>query len=343
VVNLARASNKMRTLQNRLPALASMTFGWSLSKPAYVCAKMTARCNSRCRHCDVWRQDDLGRELSTGEWFRVLSELAAWLGPFPMVFTGGEALLRGDLIAILQQAVRLGIRVELLTNALLIDQELAQSIVSTGIERITVSLDGFSPEVHDRFRGGDGFHARTTAALQALIRWRRRLAAPLSILLKTVISADNVRELAALARFAAHNGLQIRYQPIEQNYGQPPDPGWYRDSPLWVRELAPLGEELAELKSLQQKEGAVVNDPADFDRYLRYFREPEPLMATIQGHDCRKRFRSCPHAVDNFVISEQGEVRMCFQMEPIGNVASGRPDRLWEDRQRCWAGPCEFR
>ena len=102
--------------ENRLLAEASLRSGLNLNKPSNLVAKMTMRCNSRCRHCDIWQIDYAEREMSTAQWLTALEQLRGWLGKFPMVFTGGEALLRPDLIKILKHAVGLGIQVELLTT-----------------------------------------------------------------------------------------------------------------------------------------------------------------------------------------------------------------------------------
>lgn len=336
--------NTVRSYYNRVCNRTSMITGLNLGKPTYVCAKMTMRCNSRCAHCDIWDMAYDERELSTAEWLRVLNELRAWLGPFRMVFTGGEALLRDDMPEIITHAAGLGIRVELLSNGIVIDSALASQIVAAGIEQITLSYDGLTPEVHDRFRGGVGLHAATTSAILTMARERRTQMAPLRILLKTVISANNLQELTAIARFAEEFGLEVQYQPIEQTYGEEQNPFWYLQSPFWINDMAALKQELNELRQMKLKGTCTIaNAPDDFDLFLRYFEQPETLMGTIQAHDNKIRDSHCPHAVGNFVIESNGDVRMCFRMEPIGNVNRSLPATMWHERRRCWAGPCDYR
>ncbi len=339
---------KTLTILKRLYAKSasqlSMRTGLSLNKPAYICAKMTMRCNSRCAHCNIWKMDFYPTELSTDDWFRILRELRSWLGRFRMVFTGGEALLRNEMCDILAHAVRLGIRVELLSNGIMLDAALAARVVATGIDQVTISFDGVTPEVHDRFRGKTGFHAATKAAILSLAEERRKQGRLLRILLKTVISTNNLHEITAVALWAKEQKLEVQYQPIEQNYGEEPSPDWYRHSPFWITDVASLRKEISALTQIKERGGGVIaNTAGDFDFFLSYFEKPETMMSAIQSHDNKVRKTSCPHAVGNFVMESNGDVRMCFRMEPIGNVSRTSPVTIWRERPRCWAGPCDYR
>jgi AdoMet-dependent heme synthase len=331
------------SIANRVLFKGAMMTGLSFNQPTYISLKMTNRCNSRCAHCNIWKIKYDEPELSTDQWFRALDGLRRWLGEFKIDFTGGEALLRPDMVAILAHAVKLGIHVELLSNGLIIDESLAKAIVDTGIDQVTISLDGLTAPVYDRFRGQEGFHEKTFAAINALNRLRQGGRRTMRILLKTVISNNNLHELVPIAEWVKKQGLEVQYQPIEQNYGEEPDDTWYRLSPLWVKDIGLLEKAIGELRRLKEQGYPIVNSDADFLRYVRYFREPEALMKQIKGHVSKKQGKSCNAGVGNFVISCNGDVRMCWMMKPIGNVAVTDPQRIWKKRKRCWAVPCGYR
>ena len=334
---------RLRAKGNNLLAEVSLKTGLNLNKPSYICAKMTMRCNSRCLHCNIWKIESGERELTTEEWRRALDGLHEWLGGLNMVFTGGEALLRHDMLEILAYAVSKNIRVELLSNGIVVGDQLAQRIVDSGIAQFTISLDGIKAETHDRFRGGSGFHAKALAAITALRACRQKQEKPLRILLKTVISANNLEELAAIARFSREQGLEVLYQPIEQNYGEEPDAGWYKESTLWIRDIVKLKDEVARLQELKRQGCPIVNPVDDLATIIRYFESPKELMAAVQAHDTRSAADTCRHAVTNFVISSNGDVRMCFKMEPIGNLRESTPKEIWDGRERCWVRKCNLR
>jgi len=333
---------KLSSVVNSALIRGAMITGRSLNKPTYICAKMTNSCNSRCVHCNIWKTNYETEELSTEQWLQTIDSMRRWLGKFEIVFTGGEALLRPDMIAILSHAVQLGIHVELLSNGLIIDEVMAKAVIDTGIDQVTISFDGLSAPVYDRFRGREGFHEKVLAAILALNRLRRGAARPMRLLLKTVISANNLHEIVPIAEWVKQQGLEVQYQPIEQNYGEEPDNGWYKVSPFWVKDFDLLEKSIEELRRLKAHGAPIANSDADLLRYLRYFKEPEDLMGMIKGHN-PKQYASCYTGVTNFVISSNGDVQHCFMMKPIGNVAMKDPAKIWKERMQCWAGPCEYR
>jgi len=328
---------------NSVLADISMRTGLNLNKPTYICVKVTMRCNSRCIHCNIWDMEFNEQELSTEQWKRSISDLRTWLGRFTLAFTGGEALLRPDMLEIIRHAKQHGITVRLNSNAIIIDESLAWQIVESGLDQITISLDGMLPSTHDEFRGGNQFHEKSIMALRYLSEAAHSQNSPLIIQLKTVIHNGNIDQLSDIARFAIANSYEILFQPIEQNYGEQPDSQWYKNSDLWVKDLYKLKYEIDTLKELGRNSSNISNTSSDFDTIYNYFEQPEALMDAVQGHDTKTSREYCRHAVTNFVISSNGDVRMCYKMEPIGNIALQAPGTIWENRFRCWNNKCMFK
>ena len=65
--------------------------------------------------------------------------------------TGGEPLLRKDLIEVLEYATKKGIRTGFATNGFFLDEKVARKIKDAGISSIQVSLDG-TEEIHNKIR-----------------------------------------------------------------------------------------------------------------------------------------------------------------------------------------------
>lgn len=327
---------------NRMLAELSMVSGRNLNKPLEVCCKMTMRCNSRCAHCDIWKKQ-YGEELTTAQWLRFLSELSKWVGKLNIVFTGGEALLRSDMMTILSHAVRRGFKVELLSNGLIFNDALAARIAAVGLEQITFSFDGIDARTHDAFRGVPGGHAKTVLAVESLVHYRAKYQTDFSILLKTVVNRTNVHQLGDIANWALSHHAENFFQPIEQNYEDDTGDDWYKSSPFWVTDVEPLETEIEKLKLLTAPLGPVRNTADNLAMMVAYFRHPESLMRTIQNHDINTPGRYCRHAVHRFDVSSDGDVRMCFRMTPVGNVGVSSPKTVWENRNTCWAKPCAYR
>jgi heme d1 biosynthesis radical SAM protein NirJ len=125
---------------------------------------LVRRCNLRCRHCYSFSADtEYAGELSTREVFGVMDDLRGFGVPV-LILSGGEPLLRPDLLDIAVRAKRLGFYVALSTNGTLIDRQNAGAITA-GFDYVGISLDG-RRETHDAFRGSKGAFDASLAALR---------------------------------------------------------------------------------------------------------------------------------------------------------------------------------
>jgi len=125
---------------------------------------LTDNCNLRCISCACWRADTPD-ELTRDEWFNVIDQLAEH-GFVKLNFTGGEALLRPDLLEILSYASKHSdAELHLNTNAILLSPNLAQQIIDAGVRSFNISVDGATPEMHDGIRGQKGAFETTSTSL----------------------------------------------------------------------------------------------------------------------------------------------------------------------------------
>ena len=121
--------------------------------PRLIFWELTKRCNLKCAHCRAEADDTLfSGEMSTDEALRVVDDIAAFAKPI-MVLTGGEPLFRDDVFDIAAAAKDKGLRTALATNGTLIDGALAERIKLSGIQRVSISIDGHDAASHDGFRG----------------------------------------------------------------------------------------------------------------------------------------------------------------------------------------------
>lgn len=328
----------------RLQTLALRT-GLNVSKPTFLCMKLTMQCNARCLHCDIYRPENLPPdELTAAEWSQVLARLRRWLGPgAPLTVTGGEILLRRDAFEVLERAASLGFAIHLLTNGWLIDDQRAERLMNTGARIVQVSLDGANPDTHDFLRGLPDFGVRAERALDRLARARARANVPTQLVVSAVIFRQNLGELAELVRKVKAFGFdEIKFQPIEQTYMEPEDPQWMDKSPLWINDPEQSDRALDELIAMK-REGWPIQNSIDYLEFIKfYFRDPASAYQKGRSHDQHFRSRDCRTAVADFDMSSNGDVRLCYRMDPIGNVRHEDPEEIWNRRRRCWTEPCAF-
>ncbi len=122
----------------------------------YAVLELTNRCNLRCVHCASNSGPPREGEFSTDRWLSVLGELAD-LGGEEITLIGGELLLHPGWETIAREVGRLGMRLVIITNGLMVDDRVFDTFVDVNPHIIGVSLDGTNPETMQRMRRVDGF------------------------------------------------------------------------------------------------------------------------------------------------------------------------------------------
>jgi MoaA/NifB/PqqE/SkfB family radical SAM enzyme len=121
-----------------------------------VAWEITRNCNLACVHCRASAtRGPFSGELDTAAAFRLLDQIVQ-VGKPIIILTGGEPLLRTDIFDIAKYGIDRGLSMVMAPNGTLITKNIAEQIAHVGIRRISISLDGATPESHDRFRGVDG-------------------------------------------------------------------------------------------------------------------------------------------------------------------------------------------
>ena len=151
----------------------------------------TRRCNLFCKHCYSSSTDQAGEnELTTSEAYELIDDLAQFGAPV-ILFSGGEPLMRGDILQLIARATSAGLRSALSTNGTLIDQALADKLAQAGLGYAGVSLDGME-RTNDAFRGKKG------AFQQALAGIGYCRQAGIKVGLRMTLHRANVADLAEI-------------------------------------------------------------------------------------------------------------------------------------------------
>jgi 12,18-didecarboxysiroheme deacetylase len=148
------ASDPLRYGRNsgRLP---SHLLQFSEDKKPVVVWNVGQRCNLKCVHCYSQSHNrDYAGELSTAEGKNLIEDLVRFGSPV-ILFSGGEPLLRKDLLDLGLLATDRGLRAVISTNGTLITPQMAGDLKRIGLSYVGVSLDGMK-ETNDRFRGVKG-------------------------------------------------------------------------------------------------------------------------------------------------------------------------------------------
>ena len=139
----------------------------------YMRLSVTDKCNLRCRYCmpveGVCLKEH--KEMLTEDEMITAVEAAASLGVKKLRITGGEPLVKRNIVSICRRAAAVeGIREVCLTTNGLMLPKLAKDLKDAGVKRINLSLDTLDPEKYayiTRIGTLDDFMAGLNAALDA--------------------------------------------------------------------------------------------------------------------------------------------------------------------------------
>lgn len=163
--------------------------------PFIVIWEVTRACQLKCVHCRADAQLTADpRQLTHEEGLKLIDQIYEMDNPM-IVFTGGDCMMREDLIELAEYAINKGMRVSMVPSATdNVTKEKMREIKEAGLSRWGFSLDGPTPEIHDFFRGTPGSYDLTIEK----IKYLNELDMPLQI--NTVISRYNYDHLEEMAK-----------------------------------------------------------------------------------------------------------------------------------------------
>lgn len=175
-------------------------------RPMLVFWETTRSCLLACRHCRASATaQPLPGELSTAEGCDLIDQIAAFGRPYPiLVLTGGDCLLRPDVLDLAGYASSVGLPVCLSPSVTpLLTPAAIETIASSGIRAVSISLDGARPETHEGVRGVAGHFTATVDAISALAD------AGLTVQVNTTVMPANTADLADIAELSLSSGARI--------------------------------------------------------------------------------------------------------------------------------------
>ncbi|TNC24625.1 pyrroloquinoline quinone biosynthesis protein PqqE [Amycolatopsis alkalitolerans] len=166
-----------------------------MDRPFGLVAELTYRCPLACAYCsNPVNLADYADELSTDQWLRVLAE-AAELGVLQCHLSGGEPLLRRDLVDLVATANELGLYTNLVTSAIGLSRPRAEQLRAAGLDHVQISIQADEPALSDRIAGTPSFERKIEAAHVV-----KELGWPLT--LNVVLHRKNIDRIAEVVRCA---------------------------------------------------------------------------------------------------------------------------------------------
>lgn len=171
--------------------------------PLVVSYEVTLSCNCNCRHCDLGGMRRNEKQLKPADY----ADLTRLFNPVAVQISGGEPLLREDIVEV-ARAIKQHSGLPYLifvTNGALLNEGNYLQLREAGVNQFSVSLD-FPDTRHNEFRRRQGLYEHLDQTIPQLASFDYG-----DIILNTVITKINLKEILPIAKKAADWGVSISY------------------------------------------------------------------------------------------------------------------------------------
>lgn len=293
-------------LHSHLPPLTSKAYSRfvdlhllkRIPGPSHAQIGLTNACPQNCEYC--YNKDRRGTEMDTPSIKRVIQDLkemgVIWLG-----FTGGEPLLNRDIVRITEAAGD-DIALKLFTTGCTLTRGLASDLKRAGLYSVSISLDHWQAEEHDRLRRFEGAFQTALKAVDIFKDVGDIHVGISAVLSKEMIVKNQVEEfLEFLAGLEIHEAWLSEAKPSVAEY--------------WNKNLLITPGEQAKLIELQ-------------DRYNREGR----MTINYLGHFESKDYFGCNAGHKMVYVDAFGDVSPCvFTPLIFGNVRDASVKSLFQE------------
>ncbi len=305
-----------------------------LAGPAQVVFFITSACNARCVMCNIYGRSAQQDILSLREITRLLSDLGD-MGVRYISFTGGEPFMRNDLFEILHAAKDSGLICHVNTNGMLITEQLLVKIRASGLDGITVAIDGSTPAVHDAIKGVAGSFEKAINGVKLLVELREEEGSSLNqVGLGAIILRENLHDLVAIAERGRALGVdKVRYQPIDILPIKNDEEAVARFFPA-RSEYEAMERTIDALIAFKKTRGTISNSVGFLEVTKEYLKG-----RLYQNIPCYAGFSS----VD---VDELGNVYPCYFFKSVGSIRERSFKEIWRSdefkaaREKIKAGRC---
>jgi len=260
----------------------------------------TEKCNLECRYCyynTALKQKTKTIEIPIEKKLELFNSIPEYFDE--IVFTGGEALTDPDIFTLIAAAKKQGLKVDLLSNGVLLTTENCQKIISLGVDCVSISLDSLDEQTNDYLRG------KTTSVIEGINRLLKMKSPTMAIEIMMTVTRKNISSIREMVDFCYDNNLNLWLDPAEIN------PNISRVKPL-------------DLTLMSEDEKQVMTD--GFSYWIDKLKKPslslyvQACLDLITGKKVTNI--NCDMGTTHFVLNPKGELNPCFSREDInyGNV-----------------------
>jgi sulfatase maturation enzyme AslB (radical SAM superfamily) len=226
---------------------------------------ITSKCNLKCSFCNIWRKQSHAT-LPLSEARGIIDNLSN-LGCFYLSVSGGEPLLVDYIFDLLLYVRGSKIKyIHMVTNGYLLDSSKAKRLKETGINEVSISIDG-TRQFHDEKRGAGDSYDRAVEAVENI----KEYAPNTKIVLNTILWPREPFECLHVVELARLFDVYVKVQPLNQH------PIFDTDNSSVISSGGISQAEIKEVVTRLRKEKRVVNSGLFLENIYNFFFEKKRI------------------------------------------------------------------
>jgi len=275
---------------------------------------ITNRCNLKCKMCDI--PDQEYRELETFQWKQVIDGIV-FLGVKILVFSGGEPLLREDLLELINYAKCKGLKVCLTSNGTFLNDSLVREFSAASVDVVNISIEG-PKDIHEYLRG----EATFGKALKALELLKKN---NIDSTISTMICRYNYLYLPYIVELAKEYGVTtVKFQPFNTLFLKPGKN---------TEHFFLSGDEEEKFRKLAVYVLSLCNEYGISTNPRAYFEKIAPYL----GKKVFNKLKTCSALYTSLPINSKGELFPCWVLtnkeNMIADLSRERLEDIWDSEK----------
>lgn len=277
---------------------------------------LTYRCNLKCNFCyagcnKTGNPVKSDQELSTQQLKVIIDKINNEAKVPSISFTGGEPTLRPDLPELIRYAKSLDMRVNLISNGTLINDEMINKFIDAGLDSAQISMEGTNADKHDAIVGQSGAFQHVISIVKALKK------AGIHTHTNTTITRHNIDDCLNLPAFVKH---ELGNERFSMNLIIPTGSGALNQD--LVVKYSEIGVVIEQLLKESEKNNV---------EFMWYSPIPMCMFNTIIHGLGNKGCSACDGLLS---VAPNGDILPCASYDdPVGNLLQQDFDQIWQATQ----------
>lgn len=171
--------------------------------------EITSKCNLHCAYCHNEKYINSNDDKSTDELIKLITNLKKSNNINKVLLTGGEPLMNKDVIKLVKTFTELGIKVDMVSNGILLTEKMMKELDDAGLKRIRLSIDDTTEKNINR----DNVNS------SIILKKIRKIVdnTNIQVCVHTVATPDNVDDLFDLYKTVLNSGAK-RWRVFDVGY-----------------------------------------------------------------------------------------------------------------------------